>query len=221
MAKKHYALPPGSKSILDRVTPYKCSTGFRTAVHQIHHILCVESVGRRKTHYKSNPEKLAYIKACLDLTKYNINNPNNLIGLPTSTQYRNTNGQVPVDFVSHSCDHNTDQGYRDEVADWLVDNVWDALEAKQEGHDVDPKDIADQMKDAEDEFRKRLEQRALRPTPRPGVVGGTLSCWNNRFKPAYAKLWYQAFSMAKTTKVSPRNPGKPKCKSVQEVLKKL
>jgi hypothetical protein len=221
MAKRHYALPPGSKSILDRVKPYKCSTGFRTANHQIHHILCVESVGRRKIHYKGNVEKLAYIKACLDLTKYDINNANNLIGLPTNTQYRKSKGQVPVNFVSHSCDHNTDEGYRDEVADWLVVNVWDSLEAKKNGHDVDPKNIAQQMKEAEKKFRERLESRALRPAPKPGLVGGTLSCWNNRFKPAYTKVWYQPFSMAKTTKVSPRNPGKPNSKSVEEVLKKL
>lgn len=221
MAKRHYALPRGSKSILDRVQPYKCSTGFRTGYHQIHHILCVESVGRRKTHYASNPEKLAYIKACLDLTKYDINNANNLIGLPTNTQYRRTKGQVPVNYVSHTCDHNTMEGYRDEVADWLVTNVWNALEAKQEGHDVDPKNIAEQMKKAEDAFRKRLEERALRPSPKPGIVGGTQACWNNRFKPAYVKVWYQPFSMARTAKVSPRNPGKPNSRSVEEVLKKL
>ncbi|KFA94394.1 AHH domain-containing protein [Archangium violaceum] len=200
------------KSILHATSNYQknCASGFQKKEYsQIHHILCLQSIASRAEQYK--PGLKDYIEACLWVTPWDINNPDNLMGLPLNKQYRKSDGKEPKNLPSHQIDHNTRGGYREEVSAYLKDNVWSTLTAKKKVHDVDVKKLKDELESASNTFRTRLEKRGLRgPQTKLG--------WQNRFEPTYAKTWHLPFSMARIP--SPRSPG-ISLKKLVNVFKKL
>ncbi len=193
------------KSKLGKDSKYRANTntGFTTGSWQAHHILCYKSVNDRNI--EDNKE---YVEDCLWITDWDLNDAHNMIGLPLNSQYRATDGKVPVNLPSHQVDHNTNDGYRDEVTQWLEDNVWNALNDKKKAHEINAKDIADQLKAGSDHFRTQLTTRGARKK-------GTIHCWGHRFPTPPAgvsatgykqeKKWYYPFSMAKEP--NERSPG--------------
>jgi len=199
------------KSVLWRQFPkYRnnTNTGFFSAagIWEAHHVLCYDSVESREI-----SENEDYVEACLWITDWNLNDSLNMIGLPKNRQYKQTSGTTPSNLPSHQVDHNTKNGYRDEVTMWLKDNIWDTLNDKRKAHEINAKSIENVLKSASDKFRELIESRGQRKK-------GTLYCWQHRLPtpppalPASAqssykqeKKWYFPFSMAK--KPNERHPG--------------
>ena len=200
------------KTVLHATSNYakNCTSGFqKKSYSQIHHIVCLQSVAARVEQY--NPGLKDYIEACLWVTPWDINNSNNLIGLPLNCQYRKSDGKVPENLPSHQVDHNTKGGYREEVSDYLKNNVWNTLSAKKKVHDVDVKRLKDELEKASTTFRTRI-------TNRGGRQGGTKLCWEKRFESSYKTRWYHPFSMA--LRPNPRYPGLS-LKKLVNIFKKL
>ena len=197
--KRESTLTKASSSTY-RGTCKGANNGFCRDVWQAHHVVPKESLDKRVDYIVSADRH--YIEDCLWITKWDLNQADNLYGMPTNRQYRNTEGDVPSNIPSHQVDHTSSKGYNWEVADWLNENVWKTLKGQQEPHEVDPKDIANLLKKGSDGFVKKLEKRGKRPGNK-----GTKHCWDRRF-PDHAEhepQWYYPFSMAKTP--SERSPG--------------
>ncbi|MCP3143936.1 AHH domain-containing protein [Pyxidicoccus xibeiensis] len=209
---KHIKKEKKRESTLHKTSNYakNCNTGFRTKPYcEIHHIVCLQSVAARVEQY--NPGLKDYVEACLWVTPWDINDSNNLMGLPLNFQYRMSDGTAPKNMPSHQVDHNTRGGYREEVSDYLKENVWNALTAKKKVHDVDVKRLKDELDKASTTFRGRIKVRGTRQ-------GGTKKCWQKRFDKAYKALWYHPFSMA--LRPNPRHPGLS-LKTLVKIFKKL
>ncbi|SRR6266516_301353 len=203
---QHLSLPKKCKSVVVRKGNYRgnCppyqgrsfSTGRTPWRNQVHHILCEHAI----TDFDDamEKEKLGYIKACLCIADWDINEGNNLVGLPLKTVYIRSDGETPTNLTCHNVDHNTADGYTFEVKRWLHDNIWDSLAVSQDKHKVDAKDIKGQLNDCIDHFKTELKNRGERN-------GGTRSSYKNRFEPDQAKKWYKPFSMSR--KPTERSPG--------------
>lgn len=215
---KHIKKDRTRESVLHKTSGYakNCGSGFQTKGYcQIHHIVCVSCIADRKGGYPDDMED--YLEACLWITKWDLNDAHNLVGLPLNRQYRRSEGKIPENMPSHQVDHNTRDGYTQDVFDYLKENVWNSLTAKKKVHEVDAATLRDQLRDASDEFRGKLDEYGQR-----GVVGrkkgGTRNCWENRFEDAYKDVWYHPFSMGKNP--SRRSPG-VSLKRLTRIFKKL
>lgn len=188
---QHFQKNHDRKSTLTRSSNYRGSTskGFLTGDWRSHHILCCMAV---KSINVDSPD-LPYIEDCLWITDWDVNNPDNLIGLPVKQQYVASKGLIPANRCAHNVDHPI---YNQDVCKWLKKNVWDKVKGQQAPHNVDPKCIASDLKNCSMTFDTFLAAYAIRN-------GGTVSSWTNRF--TQTDTWYQPFSMAATP--SPRHPG--------------
>jgi hypothetical protein len=216
--QKHIKKTRKRESVLHKTSGYasNCGTGFQTKGYcQIHHVVCVSCIADRKGAYPDDMED--YLEACLWITKWDLNDGHNLVGLPLNKQYRRSDGKTPVDQPSHQVDHNTRDGYTSEVFKYLKENVWNSLTAKKKVHDVDAGKLRTQLRNASDVFRGRLEKRGKRGDLGSNP-GGTGTCWKNRFERAYKDLWYHPFSMGKNP--SRRSPG-VSLKRLTRIFKKL
>lgn len=202
---KHLTLPSTCKSRVTRNSTFRndCppwngrtfSTGKYPWKNQVHHILCQHSI----TDFDiKDREQFAYIKACLCLADWDINDASNLIGLPLKSVYIRSDGTLPTNLCCHNVDHNTAGGYTLEVKQWLHDNVWSTLRANRKAHEVEAKNIKRQLEKCTAHFKAVLARRSRRNK-------GTLVSWNNRFEEAHAKKWYRPFSMA--AQPTHRSPG--------------
>ena len=196
---KHMAKPRKRQSIVTGSSSYasNCTTGFRKDAHQIHHILSLTCLAKRRQDYKKDAAK--YTEDCLYCTPWNINDGHNLIGLPLNSQYRATDGRIPKNLPSHQVDHNTAVGYTRFVSQYLKAKVWDKVNKKEKIHKIDVKDLTDNLKSASSNWRRKLKAFGLRN-------GGTLYSWKNRFKKTEKDKWYKPFSMSPLP--NPRSPGK-------------
>ncbi len=181
---------------------------------QAHHILCNHGIAARK--HLDDAERVRFLEACLKAGDWDLNNKDNLIGLPTNKQFRRIgfNSDKLDKLCSHQVDHNTKKGYTKEVVDWLKEEVWDTLEIKKNEHGFEPKDIKDQLEDCTADFTQKLKDRGERE-------GGTKECWGKRFKGSsdFKKKWYHPFSMAQ--RPNPRNPGEVVNGRMVRIFKKL
>ncbi len=201
MGKKQHKEPRRKReSHLERGQSYKrrcksANKGFNRGgiFSQVHHILCDHAVARRVEAYKKQDDDGAYMEACLWEVVWSINDLDNLIGLPTSAQYVASSGATPENFVSHTVDHNTTNGYTDEVADWLHKKVWNKLKAKKKVHDTDVQKINSLLESGTRYFAGELECRGMRES---GAGPGTRAGWKHRFEEACEYTWYHPFSMA-------------------------
>jgi hypothetical protein len=210
--KKHLDRGAKQESHLTRGQQYgkpgKYRLGFSKSkgYHEVHHVLCDHAVSRRAEYYEGlSPTTIDYLEACLWITPWTINNYDNLIGLPLNRQYRESRGKRPTDLPSHQVDHNTIEGYTDEVSKYLRKNVWNQLRAKKKVHDVDVKKIKKLLEDGTTHFDDLLAKRGKRGI---GIRGqtGTEAGWKNRNDPKCSHDWYNPFSMA--AMANHRNPGK-------------
>jgi len=155
-----------------------------------HHIACNHAVEGRII-----SKNKAYVENCLWITDWDLNNNDNLIGLPKKRQYENSSGRSPINLCAHNIDHDH---YTDDCKEWMKINIWDTLNDKQKDHDVKATDIQQQLKSCTTIFKTRLDTLGI-------SNGGTLISYRNRFKTGWEDKWYEAFSMS----LSPRkrNPG--------------
>jgi hypothetical protein len=180
--------------------------GGTPGVHwQSHHIVCVSSMGSRIA--KDAATKLKLEKS-LYITDWNINKAPNMIGLPQRCQYRLsyggaedgiTNWRVvtPKNKPSHNNDHNTTDGYTDEVSKYLQENIWDKFDASKGDHKADATWLKGQLEDASKHFEELLIERGKRDP-------GTVKAWKDRFN--LQPGWEDPFSMADVP--TQRSPGK-------------
>lgn len=200
MAKKHASIPNPCNSKLERSSNYrsKCTdpcampTGKTPYKNQIHHILCEHAILDIRP---DDDSKLQFIKDCLCIASWDINDSSNLIGLPLKSAYIRTAGKTPQNFCCHNVDHNTADGYTNECKQWLHDNVWNTLIDKRKSHEVTTANIVAQLKACTAMFKSVLTRRGLRND-------GTQYSYENRFT---EPEWYAPFSMAANP--TPRSPG--------------
>lgn len=165
--------------------------GYTTAdYNQVHHILCHSCV-QDAAIYVSTTEK-PFVKACLAITNWDVNNPKNLIGLPLKKAYPpDAQGGKYSDHASwdkltcHQHDHNP--YYTDAVKKWLQDNIWSTLKGKVEECNVAPKDVKSLLDKGSKHWQDFLVTRG-------GKEGGTKACWDER-NGAKKKKWWIPFSM--------------------------
>lgn len=192
-ASPHAAPTAKRESRLTRSSNYRqtCTAWFSPGhtpnfadLWQAHHVACDHALGGREV----DPVDREYVEQCLWITKWDLNDADNLVGMPLNKQYKRSDGTMPVNLPSHQVDHNTTRGYTDECKDWLKDNLWDTLKAGQDPHTVDPKDIAATLKACTATFKAKLVARGFRS-------GGTVAAWTTRFDAANERTWYHPFSM--------------------------
>jgi hypothetical protein len=182
---------------------------------QAHHILCNHSVTKDNI-YDAIPEAdRLFAEACLWITKWDLNDAHNMVGLPTNRQHRENDGKVPKNRPSHQVDHNTKDGYTEECTKWLKKKVWNKIKDKGKDHQANADNMRELLRTASDHFRGQLKKRGTRPDGK-----GTAHCWAHRFedppddwsaakKASYEheEQWYFPFSMADDDFVNDRAPG--------------
>lgn len=199
---EHQGKFPVRKSVLTKSYNYREVTkngekGFQIGEWEAHHILCDHAMtGREITTNRQ------YIEDCLWNTEWDINNADNLMGLPTNKQFKNASETdmvgFPKNFCSHQVDHNTKFGYTDECKQYLQEEIWDTLNDKQIDHKINAENIKKALIECTKVFAKRLVKRGKR-------CRGTVFCWQKRFEKNMKDKWYFPFSMAR--KPNRRNPG--------------
>jgi len=172
---------------------------------QVHHLVCQKSITDRRSDYPTDPDTSKYVEACLQLSGWNINDPVNLLGMPTNLQHSVKAGTDPADLPSHQVDHNNIDGYRlTDVKEYLKSQVWNQLAAKKgKPHDVDVENIKKFLEDCSKAMQDRLVQRGKRGDPAKKYVG-TAANWEHRLEPDCSPTWFKPFSMAKNP--VPRKP---------------
>lgn len=161
---------------------------------QIHHLLCVHAC----SNVNMPADKEEYIRACLAVTDWNINESHNTIGLPTKNAYTERTTDTGWDGLPcHQCDH---RKYLKAIEVWVTDNIWNKLEAakkKKACDKVKGKSVANLFKKGSKEWRSFLTKR--------GEGGdsdghGTKACLDYSLSKSedarMNDIWYIPFSMA-------------------------
>ena len=137
---------------------------------QSHHLLCISAMGDRNGR--------RHMENSLHITVWNINKATNMIGLPQWRRYKQctpsptaaqnlfapprTAAAVPKDLPAHDVDHNTDDGYTDEVMTYLKKEIWNKFVSKAKDHLKDAEWLKDNLNLATTEFQDRLLARGKR-----------------------------------------------------------
>ena len=185
----------------------RCDDGYRPGSEkftQIHHIVCIASMfDSTISGFVTDKEQMKWIKECLKLTKWNINDARNTIGLPLKRAIAlkpvtvtaiNGKGKVSAewgDLPCHMVDHNP--RYTQSVSKRLNPQVWQQLLRNRKKCTDCKKEclfVADSAKDLleteSDYWRKELKKRGESNE-------GTARCWKDRAD--LPKIWFIPFSM--------------------------
>jgi hypothetical protein len=204
----------------------RCNRGYGNSpkisyeYREVHHVLCVHSLtdATISALMQNDGTQLERIKDCLNLTKWNINDDHNTVGLPKKTAfYKYASSSGWGEWPCHQVDHNVNGGYTEEVSGFLKTNVWDTVEETSKGCKFKAKSFEQLLKDCSQFWYDFLESRGKED-------GGTAYYWDNRFGIAdgtkkAANKWYYPFSMHPNTP-TPRKPP-PDPKKASERLKQL
>ncbi len=190
-ATNHFQRSNQRESVLWRNSTYRDDTkkGYkcRACAHdscahwESHHIACNHAVEGRDVSINR-----AYVENCLWVTPWDLNNEDNLIGLPLKSQYSVSGGRSPVNLPAHNIDHDM---YTDDCKKWLKDQVWDTLNDKKVDHEINAMAIEKQLKKCTTTFGSRIKACGIRN-------GGTLISYQNRFERSWKNKWYKSFSLA-------------------------
>jgi hypothetical protein len=187
-----------------------CSDGYYETVagspisgefSQIHHLLCVGKLKDSSISDQVNSTvKMEFLRECLKLTDWDINESYNTVGLPLKPAFIHLGAPSGWDgWPCHQVEHNT---YEDQVEMDLNANVWvQVLKLQKKCKDckkkcnINAEGIETQLTNESQRWRDFLSNRGK------GLNVGTNStawCWKNR--KSIKGSWYKPFSM---------NPGKP------------
>ncbi|HEY1755870.1 MAG TPA: hypothetical protein VGG72_10775 [Bryobacteraceae bacterium] len=183
----------------------KCQSASWRSGCQAHHILCVSSINDGLV---ATPK----IKPILRQTKWCINAAKNMVAMPvwgatveyycTINPVRSAFSQVRggpefVDICQHNWDHNTTNGYTQEVTEVLVRVGVKIVARKHKGED---QDVAAELDEYSSDFRSKLRDRGVRK-------GGTHTAWKDAKKAdgAVGTGWYMPFSMARAAMATERS----------------
>jgi hypothetical protein len=123
---------------------------------EVHHILCHSCV-QDAAILVAGVDK-DYIRKCLAITEWDVNNPKNLIGLPKKWAY-------VVDYAGHTgwdklpCHQHDHARFTEGVKQWLKDNVWTLLKGREKECDVEPKDLKSVLDNGSKRWQKFLLKR--------------------------------------------------------------
>jgi hypothetical protein len=194
-----------------------CSTGYiflhnegAAGQCEFHHIIPIEIMQDSSL----PPEKVDFARKCMALTDWNINNSENLIGLPTKLPYEaadrhlnkglemlaavldvphNIFGAIP-DLPCHQREHDK---YNRKLNTDFRSKIWNKLIKKRRACKMDGEKLKGQLETASGEWREFLVKRGAGPP-------SASTCWPNRNQKSFRKIWYKPFSMAiKPAKAEP------------------
>jgi hypothetical protein len=169
--------------------------------YEAHHILCVSPVTKELT---GNTK----IKKAIEETDWCINNGGNMIAMPLwghtvkwyckITRSRKFLPQdVPAppfeNLPQHNIDHNSKEGYTQEITDACRQLVKDVQEA---GHDFQAEGLQGALDGLAKDWRAEIERRGS------ARQGGTHKAWKSAQGDPPDPDWFQPFSMASDDKIS-------------------
>lgn len=162
---------------------------------EAHHILCIASI----TEFIGKDLK---IKEVVKMTRWCINDSHNMVGLPlwghTINHYCNMTGRAFIvnieapwfeDLPMHDYDHNSTNGYKDELDSSLKSIAKQIKALADKEHEAAEKQLESVLKSKSTSFRNKLKARGKRS-------GGTHKAWDSGSKSPESD-WYLPFSMAK------------------------
>jgi len=173
---------------------------------QIHHILCLAALTdariakdvKGKTQFDRG--QMQFIRECLKLTKWNINDAGdvngytNVVGLPLKRAFVKKPAAEWDGWPCHQVEHNP--MYTSAVCARLYEQVWkEAIKLRKKCQKckteclIEAKTLQEQLKLESEHWYKFLNKRGKIPLT-------TAFCWENRDKPELEKCWYIPFSMA-------------------------
>lgn len=198
----HFAKTNKRESTLTRNSSYRgnTATGYKRGSWQAHHIICEHALGSRSF---SDDETKGFAEQCLWVSKWDLNDSDNMVGMPIRGDFRREDGIKDQNICSHANDHNTSGGYTDECKDFMQTNVWNQIKKGKNGHTTTPAGVEGALKASTAYFKAELIRRASTR------AGGTIVAWTQRHDPSMASSWYEPFSMANDGAVVPRLPGAP------------
>jgi hypothetical protein len=185
------------------------SKGYTKTHSQIHHIVCITCMQDAKiADTVTNKKDLEFIRKCLKITKWDINEKPNTIGLPLTPAYYRDWSKGWDGFPCHQVDHDL---YYADVSGILYSNVWEPLLIEREECNIDEKACATELNNVSSFFEGELKTRGK----------GTLHCWENRDKPALENSWYIPFSMAILSTPRKRKPPPDLSEAIKKKMKQL
>ena len=197
-----------------------CSTGYAfthggkaARQSEYHHILPVETIQDASI---EPSDELDFFHNCMAMTTWDINESENLIGLPTKIPYlefdrdpdRNvarSSDRTANKFHSQirnlaaalgafgtipdlPCHKNDHPRYNEDLILYIQRNVWQVLQIERQKCKIQGKSILKELRSASSHWRKFLVNRGA-------DHGGAAHCWENREKPEYAEYWFIPLSL--------------------------
>ena len=159
---------------------------------QIHHIVCVSSMSNATiASLVKDKGKMEFIRECLKLTSWNINEEPNLVGLPLKRAFVKKPAAEWDGWPCHQVDHNP--AYTRGVSERLNAKVWQkVLENRKKCKDcnkecnINAESVAAKLIKESEYWMEFLTERGTDPK-------STAFCWKNRL--SMKDTWYIPFSM--------------------------
>jgi hypothetical protein len=193
------------------------SDGDRGTDWQSHHLLCLCAVADRQA---ATPKDTQELNDALFITKWNINEAKNMLGMPQKKKYMETygniekmpasaqaaawngatpnKGSVPANIPAHNIDHDM---YITDVKKYLQENIWSKFQSQGKKHDKDAAYLETELNYAAEWFQELLlDVRGVRTTHDANALAGsgTVAGWKNRFDDV---RWADPFSMGGTPRL--------------------
>ena len=229
----------------------RCTTGYKFTDAKVsaagqsmfHHILPVECM---QDSVIKPEDQIDFFRDCMAVTKWDINEGDNLIALPTKkpfliadrdpespakewTSWRDALSNIAaasgyfgtLPFLPcHLNEHTGTNGYNEAVIDYLVHNIWQPLAVQRKDCKIDPRSILSEIQRDRDHWRKFIEDKGAGNL---GGSGGVPICWKNRFKekPGFIADWYKPLSMSPKPQKIEAPPPAPRKKGVKAWCKEM
>ena len=175
---------------------------------QVHHILPCTSVSDGTLSETLSEKQYQLIQNCFVATTWDINNPDNCIGLPLKKAYYFK--QAPTGWDGWPCHIVDHPAYNKEVTTDLKSNVWDQVSIEAKKCKFEATGLEGFLNDRSTFWRDRLKERGSR-------LKGTKDHWKHRTK--LKETWFVPFSMADPPK--PRSAPKNLSEELEKYFKTL
>jgi hypothetical protein len=181
-----------------RVHIDNCGEGYHNAsgyFTQIHHIVCISSIANATISDKVQDKgQTEFVRECLKLTKWDINDAPNTVGLPLKRAF--VHKGAPGGWDGWPCHQVEHPSYTEKVSDKLYENVWvKVLKKRAKCKDCKKEcniNAASVLQELNTESKTWLSFLRNRGNGSDSGQKGTAYCWTNR---ATNVNWYIPFSM--------------------------